>query len=122
MAANWRLDERTVRLLEAAVNRGDADVVEVLRRTAAQVQAVGPESAGPGTAGDERRLGDRILWALDLAIDQENLEVAEHLELAFEAAMTRFGGPEAVEQRDLPEGMLRVYERLDELRRRRYRA
>jgi len=35
--------------------------------------------------------------------------------------MTRFGGAGAVEQRELPEGMLRVYERLDDLRRRRYR-
>ena len=120
MTEGLRLDERTVRLLESAVDRGDAGVIDLLKRAAAQAA----ERAPPVVASlvDERRLGDRILWALELALGQENLEVAEHLVLAFEAAMTRFGGPEAVEQRELPEGMLRVYEGLDALRRRRYQV
>ncbi len=120
MTEDLRLDERTVRLLESAIDRGDADIIDLLKRAAAQaVERAPPVMA---SLGDERRLGDRILWALELALDQENLEVAEHLALAFEAAMTRFGGPDAVEQRELPEGMLRVYERLDALRRQRYQT
>ncbi len=126
MAEGWRLDERTVGLLESAVAQGDAAVIELVQRAAARASVLmggdRVELRVAGVPGDERRLGDRILWALDLALDQDNLDVAEHLESAFEAAMTRFGGPDAVEQRDLPEAMLRVYERLDNLRRRRYRA
>jgi hypothetical protein len=121
VAEVWRLDETTVRLLATAVDHGDADVIELIQRAVARVATRETGTARVGNSGDERRLGDRILWALDLALDQENLDVAEHLELAFEAAMTRFGGAGAVEQRELPEGMLRVYERLDDLRGRRYR-
>ena len=67
---------------------------------------------------NERRLGDRILNALELALDQEDLEVAEHLALALETALTRFGGEGAVEHRDLSDGMLQAFDRLDLLRRR----
>ena len=66
-----------------------------------------------------RRLGDRILASLHLALDQDDLEVAELLERAFESTMTRFGGPGVTELRDIPDGMERAYERLDALRHRR---
>jgi hypothetical protein len=66
---------------------------------------------------NERRLGDRILAALDLALEQRHLDVAEHLVRALEDALTRFGGPDAVDHRDLSEGMIQAFEKLDELRR-----
>lgn len=65
----------------------------------------------------DRRLGDRILAALHLALDQQALEVAEHLALALELTLTRFGGPVAVEKRDVPEGLGDAFARLDALRR-----
>jgi hypothetical protein len=114
VAENWLLDDQVVRDLRSAIGRGDREVVDLLQRAAAT-------AGGDGAQDAERRLGDRVLWALELALDQGDLEVAEHLELAFEAAMTRFGGPDAVENRDIPQGMARAYERLDELRRLRLR-
>ncbi len=65
----------------------------------------------------ERRLGDRICYALLLAIEQEDLDVAELLERALEAVMTRFGGPGQVETRDIPEELDAAFDRMDELRR-----
>ncbi len=120
MTEGWRLDDQAVRALEAAVNGGNLEIVALVKRAVALAGEIGPDSTDP--YGAERRLGDRILGALDLALDQENLAVAEHLELAFEAAMTSFGGPGAVEQRDIPEAMSRIYVRLDELRRQRHRG
>lgn len=70
----------------------------------------------PETA--ERRLGDRILHALELALDEEDLEVSEHLARALEETLTRFGGAGRTERRDVPPGMLEAFERLDRLRRR----
>lgn len=67
---------------------------------------------------DERRLGDRILHALDLALEQEELEIAEHLARALEEAMTRFGGSGATERRDVPEAILTALDRLEVLRER----
>ena len=66
--------------------------------------------------GDERRLGDRILYALELALEQKDLDVAELLAKALEATLTRFGGPNAVDKRDLPERMLAAFDGLDRLR------
>ena len=66
----------------------------------------------------ERRLGDRIVYALQLALDQGDLEVSELLERALESVMTRFGGPDKVETRDVPDEMIEVFDRIDELRRR----
>ena len=66
----------------------------------------------------ERRLGDRIIFALELAVEQEQVEVAEYLRLALEEAMTRIGGAGVVEKRDVPEQMMTVLEKLDTLRRR----
>ncbi|WP_029008451.1 hypothetical protein [Azospirillum halopraeferens] len=65
---------------------------------------------------DERRLGDRILHALELALEQEELEVCEHLARALEESLTRFGGPGRSDRRDLPPGMVDAFERLERLR------
>ena len=69
-----------------------------------------------GFAGDERRLGDRILHALELALDQRNLDVCELLCKALETALTGFGGEGAVDKRPVPESILTAFERLDRLR------
>ncbi|MBP2299558.1 hypothetical protein [Azospirillum picis] len=67
--------------------------------------------------GNERRLGDRILGALELALEQKHLDVAEHLARALEETLTRFGGSDAVDHRRLSSGMVQAFERLDALRR-----
>ncbi len=49
------------------------------------------------------RLSDRILYALELALDQQDLDLSEALNKALELAMTRnSGGGEFVERRDYP--------------------
>jgi len=124
VTGGWRLEGEALQSVQAAVERGDPEVVDLLRQAVERASTPvggGVPSAAAEKDGAERRLGDRILKALELALDQDDLEVSEHLELAFEAVMTRFGGPDAVENRDVPEGMLRAYERLDDLRRRQYR-
>jgi hypothetical protein len=69
-----------------------------------------------------RRLSDRILAALELALEQGNLEAAEHLKLALEEVMTAFGGPESTDQRDLPPTLIEALDRLEALRRERAAA
>lgn len=69
-----------------------------------------------GFTGDERRLGDRILHALELALDQRDLETSELLCKALETALTRFGGAGAVDKRPVPESILTAFDRLDHLR------
>ncbi|MDZ5648903.1 MULTISPECIES: hypothetical protein [unclassified Nitrospirillum] len=66
---------------------------------------------------DERRLGDRILSALELALEHGNLTVAEPLAQALELCMTAFGGPDAVDHRGVPTRLLQALDRLDSLRR-----
>lgn len=47
------------------------------------------------------RLSDRILTALELALEQEDVAVAEHLVKAIDLSMTRnTGGGEFIERRD----------------------
>ncbi|MDE1145687.1 MAG: hypothetical protein PW843_03595 [Azospirillaceae bacterium] len=67
--------------------------------------------------GDERRLGDRILDALELAVQQGNLTVADPLAQALELSMTGFGGPGAVDHRGVPVRLMEALDRLDDLRR-----
>ncbi len=56
-----------------------------------------------GQDTDKIRLSDRILSALELAISQEDLKVAEQLTKALELSMTRnSGGGEFIERRDYP--------------------
>ena len=129
MTSGWRLEDQALLVLQAAIRQGDTEVIELLQKAVERARSVVDESdvsaesdsvdelaALVRMVADERRLGDRILASLHLALDQEDLEVAEHLERAFEACMTRFGGADATELRDSPEDMERAYERLDKLR------
>lgn len=52
---------------------------------------------------EQIRLSDRILSALDLALEQNDLKISELLTRALEQAMTRnTGGGEFIERRDYP--------------------
>lgn len=52
---------------------------------------------------NKQRLSDRVLYALNLAIEQEDVKTAEALAKALELAMTRnSGGGEFVERREYP--------------------
>lgn len=63
---------------------------------------------------DHIRLSDRILSALELSIEQEDLDLAEMLNQALEMALTRgSGGPDFTERREYP---TRVEEALNGLR------
>ena len=135
MTSGWRLEDQALLVLQAAIRQGDTEVIALLQKAIERARSVVDESvvcaesdsvdelaALVRMVADERRLGDRILASLHLALDREDLEVAEHLERAFESCMTRFGGPDATELRDIPEDMERAYERLDKLRHQRLSA
>ena len=63
------------------------------------------------------RLSDRIVYALELAVEQQDVDVAEILNNALELAMTRFaGGPDFVERRDYPLEMDTVLNKLGALK------
>jgi hypothetical protein len=56
-----------------------------------------------GFTKNQDRLSDRILFAIELALKQEDLELSEALLKALELAMTRnTGGGEFIERRDYP--------------------
>lgn len=66
---------------------------------------------------NKHRLSDRILYALQLALEQDDFAVAEILARGLELSMTRnTGGGEFVERRDYPPEIERALDRLDELR------
>lgn len=63
------------------------------------------------------RLSDRILSALDLALEQEDVKISELLTRALEHAMTRnTGGGEFVERRDYPPEIEEAMSKLNALR------
>ena len=63
------------------------------------------------------RLSDRILFALELAVSQEDVAVADELVKALDLAMTRnTGGEEFVERRSYPPEVEEVLARLEEIR------
>lgn len=63
------------------------------------------------------RLSDRILSALELAVDQKDLKIAEALIKALEMAMTRnAGGGDFVERRDYPPEIEKAMDKLYDLR------
>jgi hypothetical protein len=63
------------------------------------------------------RLSDRILFALELALEQNDIAIAETLTRALEMSMTRnTGGGEFVERRDYPADMEVAMKKLGELR------
>ncbi len=56
-----------------------------------------------GFVKNKDRLSDRILFALELALSQKDLELSEALNNALELSMTRnTGGGEFIERRDYP--------------------
>lgn len=63
-----------------------------------------------------KRLSDRILFALELAIEQDDFGIAENLVHAMEQAITRTaGGKDFVERREISpeyEAILAQYEEL----------
>lgn len=65
---------------------------------------------------NELRLSDRILFALDLALNQNDVRVAETLSKALEMSMTRnTGGGAFVERRDYPPEIENALDRLIDL-------
>lgn len=67
--------------------------------------------------GKHIRISDRILFALDLALAQDDLAIAEELVKALDISMTRnSGGEDFVERRDYPEQIEDMMDRLDALR------
>ncbi len=63
------------------------------------------------------RLSDRILSALELALGQDDLKIAELLTKALEQSMTRnTGGGEFIERRDYPPEIERAMDKLYALR------
>ncbi len=63
------------------------------------------------------RLSDRILSALELALEQDDLKISELLTRAMEQAMTRnTGGGEFIERRDYPPEIEKAMEKLYALR------
>ena len=66
---------------------------------------------------DKIRLSDRILSALQLALDQKDLKIAELLTRAMEHAMTRnTGGGDFIERRDYPPEIEGAMDKLYDLR------
>jgi hypothetical protein len=63
------------------------------------------------------RLSDRILSALELAVEQGDIKIAEHLTRAMEMSMTRnTGGGDFVERRDYPPEIERAMDKLHNLK------
>ena len=66
---------------------------------------------------EQIRLSDRILSALQLALEQEDLKISETLTKALEHAMTRnTGGGEFIERRDYPAEIEKAMNKLSELK------
>ena len=66
---------------------------------------------------DRIRLSDRILSALELSLEQNDLKMSEILTRALEHAMTRnTGGGEFIERRDYPVEIERAMDKLHTLR------
>lgn len=69
-----------------------------------------------------QRLSDRIFFALDLAVEQKSVAIADALVNALELSMTRnSGGGEFVERRDYPLEIESVLKKLRELKDKGYR-
>lgn len=69
------------------------------------------------------RLSDRILFALELALEQGDIPIAESLTRALEMSMTRnTGGGEFVERRDYPAAMEDAMKILNDLRKKQANA
>jgi len=69
---------------------------------------------------EQIRLSDRILSALELSLQQEDIKISELLTRALEHSMTRnTGGGEFIERRDYPpeieSAMTKLYELRDKI-------
>lgn len=70
-----------------------------------------------GYVKNKDRLSDRVLYAMELALKQEDLEIAEILNKAMDLSMTRnTGGGEFVERRDYSREIERALEDLRALK------
>ena len=68
-------------------------------------------------SSDKIRLSDRILQSLQLALEQEDVKIAEILTRALELSMTRnTGGGEFIERRDYPPEIEKAMDLLNDLR------
>ncbi len=68
-------------------------------------------------SGRHVRLSDRILFALDMSLKQNDLPISEELARALDLSMTRnTGGGEFIERRDYPDEIEDAMNRLDGLR------
>lgn len=66
---------------------------------------------------EQIRLSDRILSALELSLQQDDIKISELLTRALEYAMTRnTGGGEFIERRDYPPEIEAAMSKLYELR------
>ena len=66
---------------------------------------------------NEARLSDRIIFAMDLALDQKDAVIADMLSNVLELAMTRnAGGQKFVERRSYPEEAEKALQRLIDLK------
>ena len=70
-----------------------------------------------GFTKNQDRLSDRILFAIELALKQQDLELSEILLKALELSMTRnTGGGEFIERRDYPKDIEVAIDQLRELK------
>lgn len=66
-----------------------------------------------GFTKNKDRLSDRVLFAIELALEQQDVELAEMLNRAMELAMTRnTGGGEFIERRDYPKEIEKAIEKI----------
>jgi len=71
-----------------------------------------------GFVKNKDRLSDRILFALELALSQKDLELSEALNNALELSMTRnTGGGEFIERRDYSKEIETALNQLRDLKR-----
>ena len=75
------------------------------------------EAAGKEFDPKQIRLSDRILYALELSLEQEDITLSEILARALELSMTRnTGGGEFIERRDYPPAMEAALDRLADIK------
>lgn len=67
---------------------------------------------------EDNRLSDKVLEALELALEQEDYQISEQLVNALELSMTRkTGGREYVERREYPDRVGKALDRFHDLKR-----
>jgi|MDSW01.2.fsa_nt_gb hypothetical protein len=75
------------------------------------------EDTNPDDRFSESRLSDRILFAMELALAQEDVETADTLRMALEKSITRnTGGGVFIERRDYPARAQKAFDKLFELK------